>query len=123
MSDSELEVPPEAPSVERRPDEDDRSPRPEQKIDRHFGRARIDRGRDRIGSLGKGHRLGQGGCLQIGRNREKDRPLPSSRGVAKERIQHGAKLFRPLELQALLGDRLKKPDMLHAMPRRPGAFG
>jgi hypothetical protein len=37
-------------------------------------------------------------------------------------IEHGAQLFDALELDALLGDRQKQSDMLHAVERRKRAF-
>src|SRR5438874_13712385 len=60
--------------------------------------------------------------LKIGRDTEKNRPLPSAGCLTKQRVQQRTKLFHTLELDALLGDRLKQSDMFHAVPGRPSSF-
>jgi hypothetical protein len=60
--------------------------------------------------------------LQILGDDEKHRPLASARSLTEQRVEQGAQLLDTLELGALLGDRLKEPDMFHAVERRIGTF-
>ena len=62
------------------------------------------------------------GMLQIFRDDEKHRSLASARRLTKQRVEQRAEFFDALELGALLGDRLKQPDMFHAVKRRTRAF-
>ena len=113
---------PRARPIDAGADENDRSAGFEQKVHGQFSRAGVHGRRNGIGRRCKAQRFREIRMLKIGRDTEKNRPLPSAGCLTKQRVQQRTELFHTLELDALLGDRLKQSDMFHAVPGRPSAF-
>ena len=79
----------------------------EQKIYGRLRRACIHRRRDRFRCRREAQRFGQVSVLEIFRDNEKNRALSSTRRLTEQRIEQRTQLLDPLELGALLGDRLE----------------